>query len=118
VLLGGVSTVGKFAGGTIAKIPIISNGPVDEALIDAGNLINSVNNDRRKKANEQILSIKESCVDGFRDEVKRVDALYNKPQVFYFDNENVYCVPALSVPAHSSIEGYARIKRICLHSAI
>ena len=51
-LLGGVSAFGKLAGGAIAKIPVISDGPVDEALIDASNLIGNANDDRRKKASE------------------------------------------------------------------
>ncbi len=46
----GVSAFGKLAGGAIAKIPVISDGPVDEALIDASNLIGNANDDRRKKA--------------------------------------------------------------------
>lgn len=104
-LLGEASAFGKLAGGTIAKIPVISNSRVDETLINTGSLIGSVKDDRRRKANEQVLSRRDSCVDGFRDEIKKADALYNKPQVFYFDSENVYCAPAVPTSSHSSIEG-------------
>lgn len=103
-LLGGVSAFGKLAGGAIAKIPVISDGPVDEALIDASNLIGNANDDRRKKASERILARRDSCVDSFRHEITKANALFNKPQVFYFDDENVYCAPALSTTLHSPIE--------------
>lgn len=94
-LLNSASAFSRLAGEAISKVPVISEGPVDEALIDAGSLIEIANDDRRNKANKQLIARKDSCIDGFRNDIKKINALCNDPQAFYFDGENIYWTPLL-----------------------
>ena len=84
------STVGKFTGETIAKIPLISKTQLDESLIAAGEFINKVGDEKAEKTMERYIENRDSGVEVFIDNINAVNRLHNKPVELLFDNENVY----------------------------
>lgn len=89
-LLKTASTVGKFTGETIAKIPLISKTQLDESLIAAGEFINKVGDEKAEKTMERYIENRDSGVEVFIDNINAVNRLHNKPVELLFDNENVY----------------------------
>lgn len=89
-LLKTASTVGKFTGETIAKIPLISKTQLDESLIAAGEFINKVGDEKAEKTMERYIENRDSGVEVFIDNINTVNRLHNKPVELLFDNENVY----------------------------
>ena len=89
-LLKSASTVGKFTGETIAKIPLISKTQLDESLIAAGQFINKVGDEKAEKTIERYIQNRDSGVEVFIDNINMVNQLNNKPLEMLFDNENVY----------------------------
>lgn len=89
-LLKSASTVGKFTGEKIAKIPLISKTQLDETLIAAGEFINKVGDEKAEKTIERYIENRDSGVEVFIDNINMVNQLNNKPLEMLFDNENVY----------------------------
>ena len=88
--LKGLRDVSKSAGEVLSKVPILSMGPVDEALVDAGNMLDDFSQDRKKKRMGVLVGKSRSSVRLFLDNIEMVDRFYNNPMVVAFDKENVY----------------------------
>ncbi|MDD6137002.1 MAG: hypothetical protein PUB54_07530, partial [Lachnospiraceae bacterium] len=89
-LLKSASTVGKFTGERIAKIPLISKTQLDESLIAAGDFLNKVGDEKSEKTMERYIGNRDSGVEVFIDNINTVNKLHNKPLEMLFDNENMY----------------------------
>lgn len=89
-LLKSASTVGKFTGERIAKIPLISKTQLDESLIAAGDFLKKVGDEKSEKTMERYIENRDSGVEVFIDNINTVNKLHNKPVEMLFDNENVY----------------------------
>lgn len=89
-LLKSASTVGKLTGETIAKIPLISKTQLDESLIEAGEFLNKVGDEKVEKSMERYIENRDSGVEVFIDNINTVNQLHNKPLEILFDNENMY----------------------------
>lgn len=89
-VLTGLSIASKFMGETIAKIPVISNSRLDENLIEAGTKIGVHKEKRTTAALEEFSESSMRIVIPFVDNIRAVNALYNKPATYLFDSENVY----------------------------
>lgn len=89
-VLAGLSIASKFMGETIAKIPVISNSRLDENLIEAGTKIGVHKEKRTTAALEEFSESSMRIVIPFVDNIRAVNALYNKPATYLFDSENVY----------------------------
>lgn len=91
-LLSGLSTVNRATGEAIAKIPLISKSPLDEALIEAGQKIGSLEENKSKIAMRQLVERQSSCVRHFINQIDSINHVYNSEMTMIFDKENIYLV--------------------------
>jgi len=89
-LLGGLGNVAKTVGQKIASVPVLSKGPVDEALISAGESIGKFNKDAVAKKLEVFAPLEDSRMLTFIENVRRLDLLYNRADGMITDGENLY----------------------------
>ena len=89
-VLKGVAGLNKVLGKGIAKIPKISEGQVDEALIGAGEKVDSFSEKRTESTMELFAREECSCVRPFVDNLTAVNMIYNEPLELLFDRENIY----------------------------
>lgn len=89
-VLKGVAGLNKVLGKGIAKIPKISEGQVDEALIGAGEKVDSFSEKRTESTMELFAREECSCVRPFVDNITAVNMIYNEPLELLFDRENIY----------------------------
>jgi hypothetical protein len=97
--LKGVAGLNRALGKTIAKIPKISNGQVDENLLEAGDKVQSFNEKRTESAMELFAHEHCTCVRPFVDNINVVNKIYNEPMELLFDSENVYFSLPEAIPA-------------------
>lgn len=90
MLLGGVSVASGVLGKAIGSIPVIKEGPVDEALIDAGGKVGDYRFDRVAESLSRMGKTSNTCITPFIDNVDDLNTLYNKPFEVCFDSEDVY----------------------------
>lgn len=93
-LLGGIASAGKLLGRAIAKTPVGDHTLIDEALEGAGEDIGRFNDRQSEKLLEKLLQAKTPDVAPFKQSVKEIDTLYNRPTQIAVDAENVYILPA------------------------
>lgn len=89
-VLSGLAVASKFMGETIAKMPVISNSQLDENLIEAGSKLDKHGNKRATIALEGLAQTRMSVTLPFVENIRTVNALYNKPVTYLFDGENMY----------------------------
>lgn len=89
-LLGGLGNVAKSVGQKIASVPILSKGPVDEALISAGESLGKLNKDAVVKKLEAFAPLEDSHMTAFIENTRRLDLLYNRPEALLTDGKNLY----------------------------
>ena len=89
-LLKGLKTVSKATGEAIAKVPVISKGPVDEALIEAGSKLDRLGTRRSVQQLKKLVDRQSSCVRPFVDNIETVDRLYNNAISMVFDKDTLY----------------------------
>ena len=89
-VLKGVAGLNKAIGGTIAKIPKIRDGQVDENLIKAGEKVDEFNEQRTENIIESLSRDFTICVLPFVDNINAVNKIYNEPMEVLFDSENLY----------------------------
>lgn len=77
-LIGGLGNVAKTIGKTLANVPILSKGPVDEALINAGKALGKHNQGAVAKKLEKFAPLEDSRMGTFIDNVCKLDLLYNR----------------------------------------
>ncbi|MCD8336509.1 MAG: hypothetical protein LUD18_04390 [Lachnospiraceae bacterium] len=92
VMTGGAADISKGAGKVIAKIPVISKGPVDEALLSAGNKLGAKNAAKTGKAMHLLIETSVSCTVPFVQSIERINRIYNEPMSVFFDSENIYLI--------------------------
>ncbi len=93
-LSGGVAGLSKGVGETIAKIPVISKGPVDEALIASSKWIDEKNNGKASKELSGLTELSSDVTTSFIQEMEDLKELYNEPKEIYFDQNYLYMVEA------------------------
>ena len=77
-------------GSAIGKIPIVSRGPVDEALIAAGDSAKNLSRKRSNNAMKAFSNNRDAGIQLFIDNIEKVNQISNKPVEMLFDRENVY----------------------------
>lgn len=80
------TAVGKF----LEKIPIISKGQADEALIDAGGKLDKISDEKLKKQMGSLIEHQSNSIRPFIENIETVNELYNKPVRLFVDKENLY----------------------------
>ncbi len=103
-LAGGVADISKGAGEIIAKIPLISKGPVDEALIAAGESIDSRKGQKATKELDSLVKLSGNCTLPFIQMIQKLRQEYNESNEIYFDNTNLYMVKTDSAPFGADVE--------------
>lgn len=89
-ILKGLSAASKLTGDAIARVPIISKSQLDENLIEAGGKLDRHGKKRTVLALEGLVRTRMSVTLPFIENIRAVNALYNKPVAYLFDSENVY----------------------------
>ena len=92
--IGGLGNVAKAVGKKLANVPVLSKGPVDEALINAGESLGKHNQDAVAKKLEKFAPLEDSRMGAFIDNVRRLDLLYNRNDGMLTDGENLYILEA------------------------
>lgn len=80
------NSVGKF----VEKIPVISKGQADEALIAAGDKLDKINSGKHRKQMSTLIEHQSNSVRPFIDNIDTVNELYNKPVQLLVDKDNLY----------------------------
>lgn len=89
MLLGGVSVASNAIGNVIGSIPVLKEGPVDEALIDASSRIGDYRYSRIAESLIQMKETGDTRIAPFIDSVDGLNALYNGPIEVFFDSDEV-----------------------------
>ena len=89
-LLKGLKKASRATGEAVSKIPVLSKGSLDEALLEAGDRLEELS-DRRTSNKLRLLSERQSsCVRPFVENIEAVSRYYNNPISLAFDKETVY----------------------------
>lgn len=80
------TAVGKF----LEKIPVISKGQADEALIAAGGKLEKISDEKLKKQMGALIEHQSNSIRPFIENIDTVNELYNKPVRLFVDKENLY----------------------------
>ncbi len=88
----GLAGIGKGAGEAIARIPVISKGPVDEALIAAGEKMGEKNCRKADKALQKLIGISQNSTAFFAQRISDLQLIYNEPVEIMFDEDNLYMI--------------------------
>lgn len=80
------TSVGKF----VEKIPVISKGQADEALITAGDKLDELNAGKLRKQMSSLIEHQSNSIRPFIENIDTVNELYNKPVQLLVDRENLY----------------------------
>ncbi len=80
------SSVGKF----VEKIPVISKGQADEALIAAGDKLEEINSGKLKKQMKLLIEHQSNFVRPFIENIDTINELNNKSVQLVVDKENLY----------------------------
>ena len=97
--LKGVAGLNRVLGKSIAKIPKISDGQIDENLIEAGDKVQSFSEKRTENTMELFAHEHCTCVNPFVDNINAVNRIYNEPVELLFDSENIYFSLPEATPA-------------------
>ena len=89
-MLNGLATASKFMGNAIAKVPVISKSQLDENLIEASGKLGLHGEKRATGALERFISTRSNVTQPFIENIRVVNALYNKPVAYLIDGENIY----------------------------
>lgn len=92
----GIANAAGFLGGVIGSIPIIRQGPVDEALDDASKFLKGVSRDTVDGMLNDFR--KNECTDSdvFAENARMIDSYFNKPIALVTDGEQIMvkCLPS------------------------
>ena len=80
------TSVGKF----VEKIPVISKGQADEALIAAGDKLDELNAGKLRKQMSSLIEHQSNSIRPFIENIDTVNELCNKPVQLLVDKENLY----------------------------
>lgn len=94
-LLGGLGNVAKSIGQTIAGIPVLGKGQVDEALISAGENLGRINSEAVAKKLEAFAPLEDSRMGTFIENVHSVSMMYNQSAGMITDGDNIFILEAV-----------------------
>ena len=90
IALKGLGDVSRNTGNAIAKIPILSKGPVDEVLIAAGNFAKKKSKKQTDKTMNSFRDNRDTGTRIFVESIDTIDAISNKAVELLFDRDAVY----------------------------
>lgn len=86
----GLAGITKGAGELIAKNPILSKGPVDEALIAAGGRLDQMTDEKTEYMMQQFAAGAAAIAAPFIENIRMVSKAFNEPTGILFNGEAVY----------------------------
>ena len=89
-IIGGIGLATKGLGKAIAAVPIIREGPVDEALISAGDSIGKFNRDSVQKKLQVFETFEVSRMEPFIENLQSVNFMYNTENAMITDGIHLY----------------------------
>ena len=89
-IVGGIGVATKGLGKAIAAVPVIRDGPVDEALISAGDSIGKYNRDAVQKKLEAFEVFEEDRMAPFIENLQTANLLYNEENAMITDGVHLY----------------------------
>lgn len=89
-VISGLSAVNRKMGEAIAKVPVICDTQIDEALIDSGLRLGAYSSERTKENMRRFADKQSSYVRPFIENISAISRLYNKPLAVVFNGEAVY----------------------------
>lgn len=89
-LVGGLGTAAKGLGRAIGSIPVIKEGPVDEALIGAGRSLGKKNRKSVESRMEGLTAFQDNKMSTFLESLATLDFLYNTKDSMLTDGEDIY----------------------------
>ena len=90
ILLKGLKKASKATGEAIAKIPVLSKGTVDEAMIDAGGKLDRIGTKRNVQHMQKLVDYQSSFVSPFVEKIETVERFYNSPIRLVFNKDTLY----------------------------
>ena len=89
-IIGGIGIATRGLGKAIAAVPIIRDGPVDEALISAGESIGRFNRDSVQKKLLVFETFKVTRMEPFIDNLQSINMMHNAENAMITDGTNLY----------------------------
>lgn len=89
-MLKGIAKASTSVGKIVEKIPVISKGQADEALIAAGDKLDELNAGKLRKQMSSLIERQSNSIRPFIENIDTVNELYNKPVQLLVDKENIY----------------------------
>lgn len=71
-------------------MPVLSKSPVDEALIAAGDKMDSHEIKKTRADLMRLADHQSGCVRPFIEHIQTIDRLYNQPMTLIFDRDTLY----------------------------
>lgn len=89
-MLKGIAEASTSVGKIVEKIPVISKGQADEALIAAGDKLDELNAGKLRKQMSSLIERQSNSIRPFIENIDTVNELCNKPVQLLVDKENLY----------------------------
>ena len=89
-MLKGIAKASTSVGKLVEKIPVISKGQADEALIAAGDKLDELNDGKLKKQMRSLIEHQSNSIRPFIENIDTVNELCNKPVQLLIDKDNLY----------------------------
>lgn len=89
-IIGGIGLATKGLGKAIAAVPVIREGPIDEALISAGDSIGKFNRDSVQKKLQVFETFEVSRMEPFIKNLQSVNLMYNTENAMITDGTHLY----------------------------
>lgn len=89
-MLKGIAKASSSFGKLVEKIPVISKGQADEALVTAGDKLDKINAGKVRKQMSSLIEHQSNSIRPFIENIDVVNYLCNKPVQLLVDKENIY----------------------------
>ena len=89
-MLKGIAKASTSVGKLVEKIPVISKGQADEALIAAGDKLDELNDGKLRKQMRSLIEHQSNSIRPFIENIDTVNELCNKPVQLLIDKDNLY----------------------------
>ena len=94
-IVGGIGAATKGLGKAIASVPVIREGPVDEALISAGDSIGRFNRNTVRQKLQTFELFEDNRMNSFIENLKSINLLHNTENAMVTDGTHLYLLQAV-----------------------